>query len=280
MKSIVIIVTFNSRKHIQKCLDSIFTKDKSVSKIFVWDNNSNDNTVETLGSYGSKVEYYKSNKNVGFARAVNKSIDQNPGYDWYFLLNPDTEIIDNSFQDLINIEGYTPDIIGGVTKKYRSGTHGSVVRIPDACTIAFEFTNLLKVFRNNYWHKRFYYLDSPILTSAIVGAVSGSFMGINSKVLNSGLRFDEGYFMYLEDIQFCKDAALIGFKTWFNPTSYIFHVGGASSNNRIRTNYEAWKGSRVHYVDRNFIGIKKNILMMIISLDNLIVKIWRKIRRS
>lgn len=92
----VVIVTYNHKNYLQKCLDSIPAK----VEIIVIDNSSNDGTPEFIEEKYPQVKLIKSKKNLGYGKGVNLGI-KNSNNDYLVILNPDIIVQDNSFEELI-----------------------------------------------------------------------------------------------------------------------------------------------------------------------------------
>lgn len=279
---VIIIITYNSGKYIKKCIDSILSSITNLNiKITIIDNYSMDNTLNIINKYfGKRVQIIKNNNNIGFARGVNMGIRANTDKD-ILLINPDTICEKTSIQRLINEkEKYKADICGGKMYINKRENHKTIVREPNLMIGLFDLTNLKKIYPNNYWHKYFYYLDSKIDAKKAkkVDVVSGGYMYIGNKVLNNIGLLDEKYFMYLEDIDYCIRAKKKGFKTYYFPSSKIWHKGGGSSNNEDKINYSAWIKSRSYYFQKNSNILSNIIIQPIFVLDRLLVGIIRKIK--
>ena len=104
MKLSIIIVTYNSEKYIRQCIDSIINSDIKVEyEICIIDNNSSDNTILLVKNYcinNKNIKLIKS-KNKGFNYANNIGIKNTNG-ELILLLNPDTIILDNAIQKLVD----------------------------------------------------------------------------------------------------------------------------------------------------------------------------------
>ena len=102
MKISVIIVSWNVRDFLKKCLESVFEFTKNVSfEIIVVDNNSQDGTIEMIKQNYHQVKLIGLDENVGFAAANNIVIRQANG-EYVLLLNPDTAFIENSFAKIFS----------------------------------------------------------------------------------------------------------------------------------------------------------------------------------
>src|SRR5688572_30125597 len=82
-----IIVTYNSSRHIEECLDAFLDGSHDLSVVIV-DNNSQDDTLERIGSR-DQTQVVPNQQNVGFSKAVNQALDMVPEDHPVLLLNPD-----------------------------------------------------------------------------------------------------------------------------------------------------------------------------------------------
>jgi|SRR3989344_5825534 len=274
----VVILTYNSEKHIGKCLQSLSGETNGIAEVVVVDNCSQDKTTEIVKKDKSTILI--SNKtNYGFAKGVNMGIKKTKG-NKILILNPDTTIFSGSIDRLINCQmRLGADIAGGKLLKNDGSIHNSFVRKPDLLTGLFDFTNLRKITPFDYFHKRHYYLHDQYPNRGIeVDAVSGAYMLINREVFERIGLFDEKFFMYLEDIDFCVRAKQSGFKVVFCPKSAIFHEGGASSKNVYKINYQAWSNSRKYYFTKHIRIAANMVIQPLFELDDFLTSIWRKIK--
>lgn len=97
------IVTYNGENYLHKCLDSLLQFADNFD-ILIIDNASTDNTIKILESYQEKISYKLSNKNVGFGQANNKILEYSieHDYDYVYLINQDTYLLDDSTKNLID----------------------------------------------------------------------------------------------------------------------------------------------------------------------------------
>jgi len=93
-----------------------------------------------------------------------------------------------------------------------------------------------------------------------VDAVNGAFMLMRRQALDAVGLFDEGYWMYMEDLDLCYRFAEAGWITWFEPSVVVVHVkAGTSGRHRsVRLNYAFHYGMyrfyRTHYAaDRSVV---------------------------
>ncbi len=220
VKLSIIIVNYNCGKYLEECIISIYEKCTSFTfEVIIFDNNSSDTSINFLEKDFKQVILHKSTKNLGFAGGNNKAAETAKG-EYLLLLNNDTLIL----QDFNSLFSFfeNDDSIGvlgikmlNTQKKY----------IPSFG----KFPKPLKLLRFRHLN----YKSSGFLTGDFndkkhiqVDWVSGSFLMVKNKDWQQVKGLDEDYFMYVEDVDFCKKMALIGKKTIFVPSvSYIHHVG-------------------------------------------------------
>jgi len=99
----IIIVSYNVKKYLLQCIESILIHTNTTFKyeIIVVDNNSRDNAKKELKEKYPLINYIKNQKNIGFSKAMNQAINESNGK-YIFQLNPDTEIVENSILKMHN----------------------------------------------------------------------------------------------------------------------------------------------------------------------------------
>ncbi|HSV95142.1 MAG TPA: glycosyltransferase family 2 protein [Spirochaetia bacterium] len=279
----IVIVTFNSEKYIEKCIESISKSNiKKINyKIKIIDNNSSDGTSNIIEKIkNNKIFYINNKKNYGFAHAVNQGISEQEGDGYVLLLNPDTVLEKESLLNLIKCaEINNAGICGGTTIDDYGKESGSYFRKPNLMVGLFDFTNLRKLCKDDRWHKYFYFQKKDNGKKSFpVDVVTGGFMLIDKKTINKIGLFDESYFMYLEDVDYCLKASKAGIKIFHTNMSKIKHTGGASSNNKDKIRHTSWLKSRKIYFLKHF-GILENIIIQPVFLfDDLLILIRKIIK--
>ena len=89
-KTVVIIVNFNGKEFLARCLESLQCQVFHNFKTVVVDNFSRDGSVEGIEGRFPNIEVVRLEENVGFAAANNYAIKRAEGFQWVALLNPDT----------------------------------------------------------------------------------------------------------------------------------------------------------------------------------------------
>ena len=276
-KIIIIIPTFNSAPYIHNCIKSLqseIKKNEISASIIIIDNDSKDSTLNKIKDLPG-INIIKNPKNYGFAKAVNIGIKSKRS-NYVLLLNPDTTIDKNAISNLLkcakqNNAGIASGLIYDFSKKKQQ----SFAKKPTISTLLFIYTNLRKIVPFDYIYKSHYYVYEKINSTKKVDVVSGGFMLIERKVFNKIGYFDERFFMYLEDVDFCVRALKKGIKTIICPKARIKHYGGGSSPNKDRVLHSAWIDSRRYYAQKHFGTLTNFLVQKIFTIDAIIINIRR-----
>lgn len=200
----IIIVSWNGRKWIKNCLESIEKQTyKNYEVVFV-DNNSSDDSIPYIKKNYPYVKIIKNNRNLGFGVANNIGIKHCNG-DMLFLLNNDTEFSPNTLEDLL---------------KFKKEQHCNIVG-----------PRLLNTEKDDPLDGG--YMQMDILGSPGKGSlfyIEGCALMILKKDFYKLGGFDDKYFMYAEDIDLCWRANLYGFKLGVCENVQLIHYGGGSSH--------------------------------------------------
>lgn len=255
----IIIVSWNSRKVLETCLASIRRHTKQVSyEILVVDNGSTDGTPELVRTNFPEVRLFLPGTNLGFARANNLALRESRGRHILFL-NPDTELR----SDVLSHFCRKMDRDAGL------GLLGCLLLWPDgvpqytcAATYPAPWNTLCEGFFLHRLARRFPtlgFLSSRSLehwdhrSAREVDCLSGAFLFCRGSVARQLGGFDEGYFMYGEDLDFCRRVRLLGYRIEFDPTHTVIHYGGASAALRpdFRPRREQFRAN-LQFVSKHF----------------------------
>lgn len=229
----VIIVTFNSAPFILSCIQSLYESGYPHNhlQIIVVDNASSDATVSMVRRNFPKVLCLANKKNRGFAAANNSGIKKSQG-EYVLVLNPDTVVAKDTIPRMVYFMQHNKTA-GVATCKVvlPSGVLDDACHrgFPTPINSFFHFTGIASLFPKsqffNGYHLGYKNLD---ITHEIDSCV-GAFMFIKR---SAGLKvgwFDEDYFWYGEDIDFCYRVKKAGWKVYYIPDCTVIHFKGASS---------------------------------------------------
>lgn len=270
MELSIIIVSYNTKRLLQKCLDSLGAEKKSKDReIIVIDNASMDGSWQMVQEKFPLVKLVKNTENMGFAKAVNKGISLAEGKS-ILLLNSDTEASENTLADLLEFEKKVrPAIIGLRMLNADGSIQPSVFRLPTARGAFSEYWLGKKGSFSKYW---------PVgEESREVEAVSGGAMLISRAVLDKIGYFDERYFMYFEDMDFCRRARKAGFKIYYLPSAKVIHVHGASGRSlaseeaqwrRLIPSSKIYHGAIKHFVINFILWSGQKVSRLFVRIPN------------
>jgi GT2 family glycosyltransferase len=216
----IIIVNFNTRVLLRRCLESVERNLTNVEhEVCVVDNGSRDGSVDDLTSRFPRVVVDRRSENVGFARGVNAGLALTRG-DLVMWLNPDAEILNGGVENLIRF--FTENRAAGVVGPRILSPDGSVQLScrswPSYGTALFNRYSLLTRFFPNNPHSRGYLASDWDHTSTReVDWVSGCCLLHRRQVAAEIGGLDEAFFMYCEDVDFCRRARCAGWAVVYNP---------------------------------------------------------------
>lgn len=212
----VVLITYNSAKHIQDCLTSIYKN--TVLKgfeIIIVDNNSKDNTLNLISKNFENLKIIKNTKNVGFSKAANQAAKVAEG-DFLLFLNPDVILKNNAIDILYEKAVKNPDIslFGGKLFDKNGKRLFSCSFVPSIKDIL-----CLYLFNKKGCKKHFININKE----QNVEIISGADFFIKKSVFMRLKGFDEDYFLYHEEVDFCRKMKLNNYKALYVPQAEFIH---------------------------------------------------------
>lgn len=286
MKLSIIIVNWNTKDLLKRCIESIFYYGKNIDyEIIVIDNASKDSSQEFLSQYKNRKTYSNvleniriddfrfeivlNDQNLGFARAVNQGIKLSEGQ-YILLLNPDAEIKEKTLEKMIEfMENYSDyGIVGGKILNPNGSLQLSVRRFPDFFS---QFLILLKLHQFFTYFppiRKYFALDFDYSKTAEIDQAMGSFFMIRRKLIDEIDLFDEKFFVWFEEVDFCKRAKNAGWKIYYYPEAEIIHHG-APSFSQILSLKNQWQFNKslLYYFKKHHSFLSYLALLMIFPLS-------------
>ncbi len=274
----VIIVNWNVKPLLERCLDSIFDYFQKIDyEVIVVDNCSLDNSVKYLKwleqeKQQPKLKIILNKKNMGFAVANNQALEQATG-EFILFLNPDTEFIKPGLEKLIKDLKEHND--WGIVGCRLIGTNGisqsSVRRFPNLFT---QSLILLKLHYLFFWLpaiRKYFQKGFNFEKSQEVDQVAGTFILTRRALLDKIGSFDNDYHLWFEDVDLCYRFKKSGYKVIYHSDFEIMHYGGQSFDQLLSLKKQKiYNRSLIKYFEKNKPG-KKNDILKIISLLSLIL---------
>lgn len=197
-------------------------------ELIIVDNASADDTVSMLRAEYPAARLILNSRNEGFTRPINQALQHSQGR-YLLLLNPDTVILPGAFNVLVEYMDAHPEVgICGPKVLNRDGSMQKACRrgVSRPWAAISYFSGLSKLFPRSKLFGGYLlnYLDEDEIHE--VDGVSGSCMLIRRQVIEQVGLFDERYFAYQEDADYCFQAKQAGWKVVYLPTAQIVHYGG------------------------------------------------------
>jgi GT2 family glycosyltransferase len=229
----IIIVNYNAKDFLRECVQSILREisPKVSYEIIVVDNASTDGSVQMIAKEFPEVHLIASKENLGFSKGNNAGIKKSSGR-YVLFLNPDTVMKKDTMESMIEFMDETPKA-GAATcfvrmqnGKLDDGAHRG---FPTPWNAFCYFSGLAKLFPGstifNGYNGGWKDLDKIHEIDALVGA----FMLVRREAGEDVGWWDEDYFFYGEDLDFCFELKARGWKIYFVPTVEILHHKGVSA---------------------------------------------------
>ncbi len=269
----VIILNYNTKKLLQKCLESVFSSSGNF-EVIVSDNGSKDGSVEMVKENFPQVKLIENGKNLGFAAGNNVALRQASGR-YYLLLNSDTEVAPDAFEESMKYLDSHSEV----------GCLGVKLLLPDGSldqATRRNFPNPWNSFLRLFGLRKFsdYNVQGPVDEIAEIDATVGAYMMVPKVVIDKVGLLDEEFFMYGEDLDWCYRIKQAGYKVVYFPRAVVRHYKYGSSQlipfRTIRWAHTAMKiFYRKHYAEKNnwflnqlvYLGI--NLRMFLVLVINI-----------
>jgi len=231
----IIIVSFKCRSELEACLASLEAERPTIQlEVIVVDNASHDGTVESVAQRFPWVQLFVNEENEGFARAANRAMRLAEGK-LFLLLNPDTLVPPGALSNAADALTERPEV--GMLGCKVVGTDGS---FDHACkrgfpTVASALYHAVGLTRLMPTSARFAHYTAGHLApdeAGLVDAVAGAFMLVRREAVDAVGPMDEQFWMYGEDLDWCRRFWKEGWQVLYWPTVQITHVRGASGGGR------------------------------------------------
>lgn len=228
MKLSIVIVSWNTRKLLRACLNSILRGcgDGFDFEILAVDNASSDGSAEMIRRDFPEVRLFQLPENIGFARANNHAVREARGQ-YVLLLNPDTKVGTGAIRRLVDFMEQRP----------KAGAVGPRVLNPDGSlqTSCYPSPTLFREF----W--RLFHLDriKPLALyemeewdcdlSRQVEVLQGACLLVRGAAFRESGLLDEDYFIYSEDVDLCRRLREAGWTLHWEPGATVLHYGAQST---------------------------------------------------
>ncbi len=229
----IIIVSWNVLEKLEANLRALFESQGAFKfEVIVVDNNSKDNSCLMVKNKFSQVALIENSENLGFSKANNQAIKISKG-EYILLLNPDMKVSPDTLEKALFFaqKNQIATVSGCKLKNERGELVKQIRRFPkfiDQLLIILKVPHILPAVLNNYLCSNFNYE-----VAAKVDSIRGAFFLINKnnfqKISGRDKPFlDERYFIWFEEVDFCREVYKLGGEVWYNPEAECLDYVGAS----------------------------------------------------
>jgi GT2 family glycosyltransferase len=226
----IAIVTWNSERWIDRCLQSIAAACGTLSyEVLVYDNASSD---ATLAAIGDGVEIIRGTANDGFAAGVNRVATRADGR-YFFLLNPDCELAPRALEILVEFLDANPAIAAAAPllsdDAGDSQREFQLRRLPTLATLVSEVFGIDKLLPANRMTARYRYRELELTHPQPVEQPAAAALLLRREVFAEVGPLDERFApAWFEDVDYCRRLAAAGQTIFVVPAARARHFGGAS----------------------------------------------------
>ncbi len=245
----VSIVSWNVRELLAGALEASAASwgSRPGLELIVVDNASTDGTPALLRERFPHVHLIESGRNRGYGGANNLAFAEATG-DYVLVLNPDVEPVGEALPRLVAYLEAHPGV--GLVAPQLLTPEGAVQssrrRFPELPVLFLESTWLEGLLPRRRL-RAYYCADRPETETQAVDWVQGAAMLVRREVLAQVGGFDENFFMYSEELDWCRRIAEAGWEIIYFPKAQIIHHEGKSSEQVVPARHIYFQSSKVYY---------------------------------
>lgn len=289
-KAGVIMVNYNGAELVIRCVRAALASSAIELVVIVSDNGSRDGSeaaLRNLSAADLRVRVVENGANLGFAAGCNRALEKlDPAIEFVLFLNPDCLVGPGTIARMIEVMLAHPQAgMAGclVTNADGSEQKGCRRRLPTPGSALVRVLKLDRLFPQRF--AGFDLTGTPLPDGPVeVEAISGAFMFVRRRALDTVGPLDEGYFLHCEDLDWCVRFARAGWKILFVPDVSATHLQGASSKAvPVRVEWHKHRGMLRFYsrFEREKHGWPLHVLVVIaVTLRFALKAVWLTARRA
>lgn len=221
-------------------------------EIIVVDNGSRDGSPDMVRAEFPGVRLVVNEENRGFTAANNQGLALSRGR-LLLLLNPDAEVTEGALSTMVDYMESHPGVGAlGPQLRYPDGSlQSSRRRFPTFATALVESTVIQEWWADNRLLRRYYMADTPDDAVHPVDWVVGACLLVRREAYEEVGGLDEGFFMYWEEMDWCRRFKSAGWDVVYLPTATVIHHEGKSSEQVVPARHIHFQSSKVRYFHKH-----------------------------
>lgn len=257
----IVIVSWNVRRLLCQCLASIDQHSQDLRlQVIVVDSGSVDGTAEIVAQQYPWVLLLAQEDNVGFPRGNNIGMRHALGRN-ILLLNPDTIVVNRALQSMVAFMDEHHDVgVVGPCIRFPDGTlQSSRRRFPTVVTAFFEST-WLEPWAPSRLLRTYKVQDLGDQETGDVDWVMGAAMMVRREIIAQVGMMDEAYFMYSEELDWCRRIKAHGWRVVYFADAEIIHHEGKSSEQAVTARHINFQRAKLRYFRKYYGRLFSTIL--------------------
>jgi O-antigen biosynthesis protein len=232
----IIIPAWNGKDYIEACLNSLLAQDYSNFEVIVVDNASKDGSANLVAEKFPTVRLIRNGRNLGFAGGVNVGLRAAQG-----------EVLILFNQDAMAKPGWLQALVSGLLVAPNIGVAGCKILKVNSFTLQHAGGYLSRP-QALPGHFGIGQIDSGQYDQLLdVDFITGAAIAIRREVVEKIGYFDESFFFYFEDVDYCYRARAAGFRVVYVPTAVLHHHDKASLGAETLSYYSRFHTSRLQF---------------------------------
>jgi GT2 family glycosyltransferase len=248
----VSIVSYRTPELLWQCLQALKRERQALEfEVTVVDNASGDGSAELVEAEFPWVRLIHNSTNVGFGAAHNQALRDSPARH-LLVLNADAAPEPGALSTLVGYLDARLDVaVVGPRLRYPDGrVQPSRRRFPTVATLFCESTQVQRFWPDNALLRRYYVADRTDDQEQDVDWLVGACLCVRSRAAADVGLFDERFFLYSEEIDWCRRFRAAGWRIVFVPTAEVVHHEGASTAQDVGRSERLFQTSRVRYAEK------------------------------
>jgi len=222
----VVVVTYKSGDVLEGFLDSV-GESPEMASVTVVDSASGDRSAETIAKR-RRARFIGLADNRGYGAAANAGAASGSA-PWIALCNPDIVFSPGAIETLVEAGGESEDIgaVGPLIRDEGGEIYPSARPLP-SLGMGIGHATLGRIWTRNPWTRRYRRGLDPEAGPVDVGWLSGSCLVARRTAFEDVGGFDEGFFMFMEDVDLGRRLGEAGYRSRWVPDASVVHTGGHS----------------------------------------------------
>ncbi len=257
----ILIVSWNVRDLLRNCLHSVHEALAGTAlrwRALVVDNASTDGSTQMVRQEFPDVTVLELAENRGFAGGNNEGMrllglagdtpTSSPG-EAVLLLNADAEVEPGAIATMVEHMAAHPEVgVIGPRLRFADGSkQPSRRRFPTVGTLFWESTVLERWWPGNPWARRYHRADRPDDVEQEVDWLVGACLLVRAEAIRQAGLLDEGYFLYFEELEWCRRIRQAGWKIVYLPAAQAVHHEGRSTEQVPLQRHLYFQHSKLRY---------------------------------